>query len=619
MQETRYELPLGRTWARLGIIIALAVILPGISAPFVGGARAQSVRTSALTPGREMLREADLPSTLDRGEADRYRRIFALQTAGQWAAADAEVAALKDKLLLGTVEAQRYLQPGYRAAYPDLCQWLATHADEPDAKAIYALALKRRPTGAQAPTKPTVALLALRSLGDEATSTAAAATPERKPLSTAERRRAALLRDQIRDAAYDEPRKAELMLGSGEARRLIDKGESDELRAAISEGYLASGKPQQAFALSAATPAADWQAGLAAWRLGRLNEAGSHFQAIARASGQSSWKISAAAFWAARVELRNHRPELFNYWLRIAAEHPRTFYGLLARRTLGIDTYFDFDTDRFTDLDVQVLTGTQAGQRALALLQVGDTPRAETELRALAPHASATLIESLVALADRANMPALSLQLASLLSEGDGRHRDHAFYPVPRWTPLGGFTVDRALLFALMRQESQFVPHVQSYAGAVGLMQLMPATAHAMAERTGVALEKRDKQRVRDALADPEINMALAQEYVTLLMNDDRIKGSLLMLAAAYNGGPGALQRAQSSPELRKDPLLFLESIPSRQTRVFTQRVLANYWIYRQRLGQASPDLDALAAGEWPTYTALDSTPESGRRHAENR
>ena len=79
-----------------------------------------------------------------------------------------------------------------------------------------------------------------------------------------------------------------------------------------------------------------------------------------------------------------------------------------------------------------------------------------------------------------------------------------------------------------------------------------------------------------------------------------------------------AVQRWVGSRELMRDPLLFIESIPTQQTRIFTERVLANYWIYRQRLSQPSPDLDALAAGRWPTYTALDVWEPDGR-HAENR
>jgi soluble lytic murein transglycosylase len=236
----------------------------------------------------------------------------------------------------------------------------------------------------------------------------------------------------------------------------------------------------------------------------------------------------------------------------------------------------------------------------------------------LAPRTSTAVIEAMVGVADRANMPALSLQLAGLMGEG-GQRLHHALYPVPRWTPVGGFRVDRALVFAVMRQESQFLTDAQSYAGALGVMQLMPATAHAMARRAGLHLNGGNRRHMRSALADPAVNMALAQEYITELMKNARIKKNLLLLAAAYNCGPGALQRWQSDPQLRKDPLLFLESIPSHETRIFTQHVLANYWIYRLRLGQPVADLEALAAGEWPTYTALDHPPEPDRRHAENR
>jgi soluble lytic murein transglycosylase len=618
MQGRRCDLLSGMTCAKAGFLFALALALPGTLATLPSSARADSVRTSALTPGNETLRESDLPQPLAAGEAARYRAIFALQEAGRWGEAEREIAQLRDPLLLGTVGAQRYLHKGYRASYDELAAWLEAHADEPAAKAIYALALKRRPAGAPAPRHPVVATLAPRSLDEDAED-----APAAHKLAPHEREQARQLQNQIRSLAGSEPRRAELMLAGQDAKRLLGADQRDALRTLISAGYLAAGKVQQALMLSAAThspayaAAAHWQAGLAAWRLGRYAEAGPHFQAVARASGQSSWLTSAGAFWAARAELRNRHPELFNYWLGIAAEHPRTFYGLIARRMLGIDAYPSFDTLGFSERDAAMLAGTPGGRRALALLQVGQTKPAEEELRALAAHASAALLDVLVAVADRANMPALSLQLAGRVGEMDGRNHDHALYPLPRWTPLGGFTVDRALLYAVMRQESQFLPHVQSAAGAVGLMQLMPATAHAMARRSGMALDHSGKRRAPRALADPEVNLALAQEYINSLIDDDHIGSNLVLIAAAYNSGPRALQRWQS-PELSKDPLLFIESIPAQQTRNFTERVLTNYWIYRERLGQPSPDLDALAAGQWPTYTALDSS-EPERRHAENR
>jgi soluble lytic murein transglycosylase len=623
MQGRRYDLRPGNSWARFGFFVTLATVLPGTLATLPSSsAGAESIRTSALTPGDDQPLEADLPTVLAPSEALRYRRIFRLQNAGSWAEADREIGDLQDRLLIGAVEAQRYLHKSYRSSYAELTAWLAAHADEPEAKAIYGLALRRRPATAPAPTRPTVASLAPRRLDEDPE--AAAASEHR--LSAAERRQAQELHREIGALAADEPRRAELTLAGYDARHLLAQSQQDELRTLIAAGYFAAGKVQEALSLSAATHspayagAAHWQAGLAAWRLGRYGEAGMHFQAMARAPGQSSWLTAAAAYWAARVELRNRRPELFNYWLGIAAEHPRTFYGLLARRTLGIDTYLDFDDLPFTAFDADIIAAEPAGRRAMALLQVDEPARAEAELRALAARASPALLEALVAVADRANMPALSLQLAGLAAESDGRHHDHALYPVPRWTPLGGFTVDRALLFALMRQESQFLPRVQSNAGAVGLMQLMPATAHAMARRTGVPLKRAGTHSATDPLAEPEVNLALAQEYIVSLIEQGQIGDNLVLIAAAYNCGPGALLRWRSAPELGKDPLLFIESIPSRETRNFTEHVLANYWIYRQRLGQAAPDLDALAAGQWPIYTALDSMTEPpDRRHADNR
>ena len=171
-----------------------------------------------------------------------------------------------------------------------------------------------------------------------------------------------------------------------------------------------------------------------------------------------------------------------------------------------------------------------------------------------------------------------------------------------------------------MRQESLFLPDVTSTAGALGLMQLMPATARDMAERKGVRLApSRDEGDASKALADPALNLTLAQEYVRLLLKDQRIKGNLLLFALAYNGGPAAAQRwRELASSYRDDPLLFLESIPSPEARLFTKHVLTNYWIYRARLGQGTQDLDALAAGRWPTYIALD-TAGPGQRYAANR
>jgi soluble lytic murein transglycosylase-like protein len=100
--------------------------------------------------------------------------------------------------------------------------------------------------------------------------------------------------------------------------------------------------------------------------------------------------------------------------------------------------------------------------------------------------------------------------------------------------------------------------------------------------------------------------MALGQKYVNYLIDHKQVGDDLFSIVAAYNGGPGNLARWKRSIDHQDDPLLFIESIPSRETRIYVERVLTNFWIYRDRLGQDTPSLDQLAAGIWPRYQSLD-------------
>ncbi len=571
---------------------------------------AEDLRTAALTPGTEMLRQSDLPTVLSDADQARYRHIFALEAQAAWSAADTEIGALQNQLLLGHVLAARYLSNSYRTSYAELAQWLARYADEPDAKEIYRLALHRQPKGAKAPPKPVAAALDAQ----DQDGASANLSPH-----------AVLVVRQIESLVPTAPARAEQLLAGPEAQRVLDGGAKANLRAEIAAAFLGNGQAQEALAASAPaedgvlTPQQHWEAGLAAWRLDRLAEAGLHFEALVRNPGQSPWLKSEAAVWSARVALRLKQPKLVAYFLRIAAEEPRTFYGLIACRLLGIDPGFDFEPEPFSALDARVISSLEAGRRALALLAVGERGRAVAELRALTAGHNPALLQSLAGIAQRADLAALSMSAGQLLARDDGRRHDSAVYPLPRWTPKGGFTVDRALLFAMMRQESLFLPDVTSAAGAAGVMQLMPATARDMAERAGVRLAALwDDGADAKPLTNPSVNLTLAQEYVRLLLKDERIKGNLLLFALAYNGGPAAAQRWDGlAHDYRHDPLLFLESIPSPEARLFTKHVLTNYWVYRARLGQATPDLDALAAGKWPTYIALDRA-EPGQRYAAN-
>lgn len=148
----------------LWIITSLALTLPATTASFAQNIK--NVMTAELTPATAVLREADLPRSLSPADIARYHHIFALQQAKDWAAADGEIAQLGDKLLLGALLGQRYRNSSYRASYAELVQWLERYGDQPDAKAIYGLALQRRPTGSHAPPKPLTAPALADAAGD---------------------------------------------------------------------------------------------------------------------------------------------------------------------------------------------------------------------------------------------------------------------------------------------------------------------------------------------------------------------------------------------------------------------------------------------------------------------
>lgn len=583
-----------------GVDYAHALEAPGKPEP-------KPLATAALTPPTDKIEvEAPIPQSLSRTDAERYRRIFELQRAGKWKAADAAIAALSDRVLMGTVLAQRYLHPtAYRSKYSELKAWLDRYSDHPDGPKIYALALKRQPAGAPAPTRPQQsAIVSNGGLPEyDLEIDVSYRAPSDPPPDLAD----AVLRLRGAVEADFEARRLEAIESRlGEAVGVFDPVEIDSYRARLAAQRYYSGAIERAFALARAAaersgdavPGAYWTAGLAAWRLDKLGEARRWFEALADAPNLSPWITSAGAYWASRVHLRAKRPHLVGYWLSRAAEHPRTFYGLLARRSLNLPTNFDWSQRALTRSDAEMLLKSPGGRRAAALLQTGEIKAAERELELLALGAGREMGRAVLALAQRADLAQLAIRLGPRIAEKDGRRHDSALYPIPSWQPAEGFTIDRALLYAFMRQESGFRPEAHSPAGALGLMQLMPATAAYIAKQAGI-VGKPD-------LLDPSVNLSLGQRYIQYLFEQDSIQGDLFRLVAAYNRGPGKVEQWQARDDFDGDPLLFIESIPSRETRTFVERVLASYWIYRNRLGQPAPSLDAIAAGEWPTYTPLE-------------
>ncbi len=533
-------------------------------------------------------------------DADLYRAAFAAQAKGDWKSADIAIANLNDRRLMGHVLADRLERRPASAA--ELREWLASYGNLPEAPDLYDQARHLPAAKGVKFVRPT--------LGDAWTGSNSYGTSFGFKIETdaAPKTAKGCCTGEINRALRKgDPFAAKVLLESEEKRRAIPAAELADLEARIATGFFYQGETERARRLAgeaarSQNPLALWIGGLAAWKQDDVGEAGQAFAKLAALPGLSPWDRSAAAFWAYRAMQHAGENTQARYWLEQAADQPRSFYGFLAAHLLDRDAVRSWQLPEANTKNMGLLASRPAGWRALALLQIGQNDLAESELHHLNPQGRHELQEAMMAVAEKARMPSLALQLGGIATNDSGTHYDAALYPVPPWQPEQGFQIDRALLYALIRHESQFDPLAVSGRGACGLMQLMPATANLMAGGD-VTIDD-----CSGRLLNPSYNMGLGQKYVRHLASQPMIGDNLLLLLAAYNSGPSKLSRWMDD-DTRNDPLLFVESLPVRETRDYIQQVLTYYWNYRARLAEPETSLTQLAHGEWPHYALRDETP----------
>ncbi|MGQ9631061.1 MAG: lytic transglycosylase domain-containing protein [bacterium] len=134
------------------------------------------------------------------------------------------------------------------------------------------------------------------------------------------------------------------------------------------------------------------------------------------------------------------------------------------------------------------------------------------------------------------------------------------------------YKIDKYLLLALIHRESKFSLTIESRAGAVGLTQIMPATAEWIARKIG--RDYRD-----DDLRNPFVNVEFGSWYLSYLM--ERYGGDIVYALSGYNAGPGNTDRWIKSRDW-DDPLLFIEFIPFEETRIHVKKTLQNYYWYKR-------------------------------------
>ncbi len=598
----------------LGALALCAFPADGAAAPSENGAWAERPALPVARPRRS-------PDILSADDIARYRRVFALQEDGRWREAARVVAALENNVLMGHVQAQKYLHPTkYRSKYKELLLWMRSYADHPQAPRIYRLAVKRRPKGWKPPPPPNGRML--RVGGREASAEPPDYVSPRKR-SAAVRREVRALRKQMRARIRRGwPTGAYRVLRSKAARRVLDPVETALARAEIARGYFAFGKDGLALELagksiaedSRAIPVAAWTGGLAAWRQGDFARSERMFAALATWIEAPPPARAAGAYWAHRASLRMRRPREANRWLAQAATVPGSFHGLLARRALGVETPLDWSLPPVSGDRLDELLAIPGARRGLALAAVGRHGDAEREFRMVFAAAPERLQPVVMAIAARNGMPGLAMRAADILRARGHRPYYAALFPLPPWRAGLAAGVDPALLYAVIRRESQFDARARSRRGASGLMQLMPRTAASV--DPGGTLRRAAGRR---PLFDPEVNVALGARYVRRLLDLETVGGDLFKMLAAYNAGPGTLRKWEREVDYKDDPLFFIEAIPSPETRGFVEGVLRNLWMYRMRRGEPAPSLNRVAAGGWPRYESVDGVSAEGWSHAGNR
>jgi soluble lytic murein transglycosylase len=569
---------------------ARAMLAPVRGAPGQTAALA-ATPDSGAAPG--LKRDGDgIPNQLDADQRSGYRAVFAAIRGKRWADAEAGLAAMRPGPLHAIARAELFTaKDSPKVELQPLLTLIADAPDMPKAEQLVRMARTRGAT--TVPTLPgqqrlvwfdaaPVRIRARSTLTDSAsTEVALAIQPFIKSDNgpEAEKLVEQFAPSMTPDAATEWRQKtAWIYYVSGDdsnARRVAAKGQAGT-------GSWAA--------------QADWIQGLASWRQGDCAAAGSAFEAVANRAADSELR-SAGLYWASRADIACGHPERVSGRLHGAAQYGETFYGLLARQALGIEDAPVRSGETAIADDWRRLERHRNVRVAAALTEIGENKLADDVMRHQARFSSPQEHAALMRLAGRMSLASTQLWLSHNGPQG-ARPLVEARYPMPNWTPDGGWRVDRNLVYAHTLQESRFNSDVRSAAGAVGLLQVRPIAAIDVSRRRGVAYSNSD-------LTKPSANMELGQSYIEQLRDSPFTGGLLPKVVAAYNAGPTPVTAWNGTIRDNGDPLLYIESIPYWETRGYVMIVLRNYWMYELQDGRKSASREALVQGLWPRFPGL--------------
>lgn len=284
---------------------------------------------------------------------------------------------------------------------------------------------------------------------------------------------------------------------------------------------------------------------------------------------------SRAAYWAGRAAEKKGESSNASQWYEKAASYPTTFYGQMAITKTQSQPMLQLPAaPSVSDSDKSAFETNELVRAIRICLQLGQAEFAGQLMNLVVENEpNASVIAQVVELGRASGKNYLSVRGAKkalqqnvvLVSQG---------YPTVSLPP--DLPIERALAFAITRQESEFDPTAQSRAGALGMMQLMPATAKEVAKKIAVGFN-------RVKLNEPSYNITLGSNYLGRLVS--LYGGSYVMAIAAYNAGPGNVRKWTDQFGIPggdvDNTINWIEKIPFTETRNYVQRVLENLQVYR--------------------------------------
>jgi soluble lytic murein transglycosylase len=540
---------------------------------------------------------------LSEEDVHNYQQAYLFQEQCKWKSANRYILKIQNKSLLGHIYAQKFLHPNcYKSKYLELYYWLKKYNDHPQAKRIYKLAIRRMPPGYKSPTKPAL------PIGIESEKVEVVMKNKYKSsnkLSSGQRAEKKKLINGIKSRVNRGwPTGALELLSQRDVNLLLDQVEIDQQKELIAKGYFLADKNKLAIKYASEAlvnsaqyvPYAAWTAGLCSWRLEKYEDAANYFSLFSISLKDDAWHQTSGSFWTARSYAKLGRYDDINFWLKRASNNPNSFYGMLALEILGVKNKIEWDQRAVLNKNNSKLLNLPAGRRLQSLIQVGFADELEKEIVHLNSILNKEIAKESISIAENFDLAYTQLKIVNKLEQFGMDVPIHLYYPTSVWKPRDGFKLEKELLHAFMHQESMFNTKAKSKDGAMGLMQVLPSTAKFITKSKDV---KRNNSNI---LKNPEINLEVGQEYITYLLDLEVVSRNLIFLAAAYNGGPGNLQKWKKETNYLGDPLFFMESIPSRETRWFIEKILTKYWIYQNKNNKEMRSLKMLANGNDPLY-----------------